>query len=462
LGAVAEGQGVKGLEEELSGVELRSEPEVRATYAHDESDMGDFAPQWVAFPKDTQEVSLVVAACARRKIPVTPVGARTGKSGGSLPIAQGVALSTERLNRIIDIRPQDLTATLQPGVVLGDFQKAVDALGLFYPPDPNSAPTCTVGGNVAENAGGPRALKYGVTRDYVLGLEWVLGSGEILRVGRNTIKGVAGYDLVGLFVGSEGTLGVATEVTVKLLPKPRVVMTALLPFVDVIAAAHAINAVLMEGLLPRCLELLDDVALSALGSKGVPCPAGAGAVVIVEVDGSSEEGVFFELNQIARISTTHGGLEAQLAVDRDQRERVWAMRRMVSPALRQLKKFKFSEDIVVPRSRVPEAIARFKAIGAELGLTVATYGHAGDGNLHTNVLYAGPSERPTVDRALGRIMEETVALGGTITGEHGVGIAKKRFLGLEQSASVISLQKRLKVALDPDVILNPGKIFDLP
>ncbi|MBL8915163.1 MAG: FAD-linked oxidase, partial [Archangium sp.] len=236
-------------------------------------------------------------------------------------------------------------------------------------------------------------------------------------------------------------------------------MTALLPFNDVLAAARAVNAILLGGLLPRCLELLDDVALAAIKGKGVPFPDGAGAVVIAEIDGSSEEGVFAELNALAAIATQHGAREPQIAVDRDQRQRLWNTRKLVSPSLREMKKHKFSEDIVVPRSRVPEAISRFKEIGAHLGLTVATYGHCGDGNLHTNVLYASPAERPIVDEALAKIMAVTVELGGTITGEHGVGIAKKKFLPLEQSAQVIALQRKLKVTFDPQVILNPGKIF---
>jgi glycolate oxidase len=447
------------LRAELQGLELRDDDATRTTYGHDESDQGDYRPELVVFPKNAAEVQRVVRACNTHRVPLTPVAARTGKSGGSLPIRGGLSVSLERLNRIIAIRPEDLTATVQPGVVLGDFQKAVDAVGLFYPPDPNSAPNCTLGGNIAENAGGPSALKYGVTRDYVLGLEWVMPTGELLRVGRQTIKGVAGYDLVGLFVGSEGTLGIATEITVKLIPRPPVVMTALIPFTDVLAAARAVNAVLLGGLLPRCLELLDDVALAAVAGKGVPFPPGAGAVIIAEVDGTTQEGVFADLNLLASIASQHGGLDAQIAVDRDQRERLWATRRMVSPALRELQKYKFSEDIVVPRSRVPEAIERFKAIGKSLGLTVATYGHAGDGNLHTNVLYRSPQDRPRVELALAQLMEVTVELGGTITGEHGVGIAKKKYLALEQSPELIALQRRIKVALDPAVILNPGKVF---
>lgn len=443
----------------IAGVELRDDEATLAAYGHDESDMGDFVPSLVVFPRSTAEVQAIVKACNTFGVPLTPVGARSGKSGGSLPVRGGVSMSLERLNRIVELRPGDLTATVQPGVLLEVFQKAVEDAGLFYPPDPNSAAVCTLGGNIAENAGGPRALKYGVTRDYVLGLEWVLPTGELLRVGHRTIKGVAGYDLVGLFVGSEGTLGVATEITLKLLPKPPAVATALIAFGSVIDAAEAATQVLLGGVLPRCLELLDDVAIAAIDGQGFRFPVGCGACLIVEVDGPSEDTTLVELNRVAELCIAHGAQQTLLAMDRDQRERLWAVRRLVSPALRALKKLKVSEDIVVPRSRMPEAIARFKKVGRDLGLTVATYGHAGDGNLHTNVLYAAAHERPAVDRALEAIMAITIELGGTITGEHGVGLSKRRFLSIEQSSAVIDFQRRLKVLIDPQVLMNPGKVL---
>ncbi len=447
------------LRADLAGLELKDDEATLALYAHDESDVGDFLPALVAFPRSTAEVQVIVRACNSRDVPLTPVGARSGKSGGSLPVKGGVSMSLERLDRILEVRAADLTATVQPGVILETFQKAVDEAGLFYPPDPNSAAVCTLGGNVAENAGGPRALKYGVTRDYVLGLEWVLPTGELLRVGHRTIKGVAGYDLVGLFVGSEGTLGVATEITLKLLPRPAAVMTALVSFRSVVEAAEAVSQVLLGGTLPRCLELIDDVAIAAIDGQGFRFPSGAGACLIVEVDGPSDEVALAELSKVAERCTAQGAQETLLAMDRDQRERLWAVRRLISPALRALKHFKVSEDIVVPRSRIPEAVDRFKRVGRDLGLTVATYGHAGDGNLHANVLYSGPHERPLVERALEAIMQITVDLGGTITGEHGVGLSKRRFLSLEQSKAVIDVQRRLKVLLDPQVVMNPGKIF---
>jgi glycolate oxidase len=337
--------------------------------------------------------------------------------------------------------------------------KAVEDKGLFYPPDPNSWESCTLGGNIAENAGGPRALKYGVTRDYVLGMEWVLPSGEAIRTGRKTIKGVAGYDLVGLFVGSEGTLGVATEITVQLLPMPRYVMTALLVFHDVAEAVAAVNSVLGRGLLPRCLELLDDVSVGAVSARGVSFPAGAGAAVIAEVDGNVEDGLMAELAVIDEVARSHGAIETLLAHDAAKREQLWAARRSLSTSLRALKAFKISEDIAVPRSEMAGYIARAKALGKEQGLTVATYGHAGDGNLHTNILFDSVAERPKVDAAVAELMALAVRLGGTITGEHGVGSAKQAFLPLEQSAPLLRIQRELKRLFDPAGLLNPGKIF---
>ena len=449
------------LEKILPPPQLLDQPDALERYGHDESDTADYPPQLVALPETTDQVSQVVKACHQLRIPVTPCGARSGKSGGSLPLHGGLVLSLERMRRIHSISSEDLTAVVEPGVVTGDLMKAVEEKGLFYPPDPNSWEFCTLGGNIAENAGGPRALKYGVTREYVLGLEWVLPDGEVIRVGKNTIKGVAGYDLVGLFVGSEGTLGVATSITLQLIPLPKQVQTALISFPSVQEAARAVSAVLAEGLLPRTLELLDDVSIAAVNGKGFTFPgAGAGgAAVIAEVDGNDADAVFAELAAVGEICQRVGQGEAVVAQNEEQRRRIWAVRREVSTALRTMKRFKISEDIAVPRSKIPEAIATLKRLGQERGLTVATYGHAGDGNLHANVLYSGPEERPLVDELVEQMMRLTVALGGTITGEHGVGLAKRQFLSLEQSQGVVALQRALKATIDPLSTFNPGKIF---
>lgn len=442
------------------GLEVTTDGPTLAPFGKDESDLGEFPPQALVRAASTAHVSTVLRLATKHRVPITPVGARTGKSGGSLPIEGGVALSLERMDRILEVNADDLLMVVQPGVLTAQVDEAAAKLGLFYPPDPNSAESCTMGGNVAENAGGPRALKYGVTRDYVLGLEWVMPTGEILRVGRRTHKGVVGYDLVGLFVGSEGTLGVATEITVKLIPRPRVVRTALIPFRNVSDAARALSSVLTSGTWPRTLELLDEVALKAIAGQALPVPPEAGAVVIAELDGNQDEAVLSELAAVVERCASWGSLEAVVAQDEAQRTRLWAVRKAVSPALRRLLGLKISEDIVVPRSKVPDAIERFKSAGVRHGLLVATYGHAGDGNLHANVLYRAGSDWPRVEAVLAELMAITVELGGTITGEHGVGLAKKRFVALEQPKSLRDLQRRLKVFCDPSVVLNPGKIWE--
>ncbi len=434
------------------------DPERLASYAEDASGLGKFPPAVVVFAETREDVQEVFRIASRFGVPVTPCGARTGKSGGSLPVRGGIALSLERMNRILSFHPEDLTMVVQPGVVTGTIMARAEEAGLFYPPDPNSWETCTIGGNVAENAGGPRALKYGVTRDYVLGLEAVLPSGALVRTGKRTIKGVAGYDLTGLLVGSEGTLAVITEITLKLIPRPKEIATALCIFPDSVTAGKAVAKVFAEGILPRTLELLDDCAIAAIGEGG-PFPPNAGAALIAETDGDEEAGVFASLERLGSICLEVGALDVLVAHGEHQREAIWKNRRVLSESLRRLHPKKISEDVVVPRSAIPEAIARFKAIGAEAGLMVATYGHAGDGNLHANVLYDADEQLPKVEACVEAIVRAALELGGTITGEHGVGLAKASFLPWEQDAATIELQRHLKRVFDPQGILNPGKIF---
>jgi glycolate oxidase len=429
-------------------------------WGKDESDLPGYPPDAVVKVESAEEVRLVFEVATRHRVPVIPVGARSGKSGGSLAIAGGIAVSTERLNRILAISPDDLTARVEPGVVTGVFQAAVEAHGLFYPPDPNSLELCSLGGNVAENAGGPRALKYGVTREYVLGLTVVVPTGEILKLGRRSIKGVAGYDLTALLVGSEGTLGIVTEMTLKLLPRPRHVATALVAFGSVGEAAVAVTRVLSNGIIPRCLELMDDVSLEAI-ARTAPgrFPKEAGALLLVEADGNDEEQVFGEMVRVADLCAKEARGEVTLAQNESQRREIWEIRRYLSVNLKKVHPLKLSEDVAVPRSAIPQMVERAKAVGTRLGLTVATYGHAGDGNLHCNVLYDRPDEREKVDEAVAAILHAAVDLGGTITGEHGVGLTKRDFLTYEQGSEVVDLERRLKAVFDPLGLLNPGKIF---
>ena len=439
---------------------LAGDPERLEPYGRDESDLGAFPPDAVVFAESAEDVRAVFAVASRHRVPVVPVAARTGKSGGGLAVEGGIAVSLERMTRILEVSAEDLVARVEPGVVTGVLQAEVERHGLFYPPDPNSLDTCTIGGNVAENAGGPRALKYGVTREYVLGLTAVVPTGEVLKLGKRSIKGVAGYDLTALMVGSEGTLGIVTEITLKLLPRPRHVATALAVFPSVDAAARAVTRVLVGGVLPRCLELFDDVSLAAAArTSPYQFPAGAGAALLVETDGDDADAVLAELARVAEIVAGDTAGEVLVAQGESQRQSLWETRRRLSLTLKSIHPLKLSEDVAVPRSRIPEMIARAKAAGESRGLAVATYGHAGDGNLHCNVLFDRPEQRPQVDLALADILRGAVDLGGTITGEHGVGLSKRDFLEYEQGREVVALERRLKAAFDPLGILNPGKMF---
>jgi len=444
----------------LPGQALVLDAEAREAYGRDESDLGTYPPDVVVRVERAEDVRAVFAVAARHRVPVVPVAARSGKSGGVLALHGGIAVSLERMNRILEVSPEDLVARVEAGVITGTLAAEVERHGLFYPPDPNSLELCTIGGNVAENAGGPRALKYGVTREYVLGLTAVLPTGEILRLGRRSIKGVAGYDLTALLVGSEGTLAIVTEATLKLLPRPRHVATALVVFATVEGAARAVSGLLARGILPRCLELLDDVSLEAVTrTSSLRFPAGAGAALLVETDGNDEEAVFAEIVRVAEAVKGEAAGEPIVAQNEAQRREIWETRRWLSVNLKKVHPLKLSEDVAVPRSRIPDLVLRAKAIGKRLGLAVATYGHAGDGNLHCNVLFDRPDERPRVDQAVAEILRAAVDLGGTITGEHGVGLAKRDFLEYEQGKELVALQRRLKAVFDPLGLLNPGKVF---
>lgn len=431
-------------------------------FARDEGDLGRFPVSLGVEATSVDEVVAIVRLAREQKVPVVPRGAGTGKAGGALAHRGGVVLSLLRMASIQEIHPEDLVAVVQPGVITGDIHRAVEAQGLFYPPDPNSQESCSIGGNVAHNAGGPRALKYGVTRDYVLGLEAVLGTGERVRTGHRSIKGVAGYDLTALLVGSEGTLGIVTEVMLQLLPKPPHVETALALFAGEDGerqAVRTVNALFAAGLLPRACEFIDRSAMQAVAPRApYAFPEDVSAALIVEVDGN-EAACARDLEILAEICEREGAHEVVLAQSEDQRSRIWQTRRLISPSLKAMRPLKISEDIAVPRSRMLAMVEEVRRIGERHRLPTAVYGHAGDGNLHVNLLFESRDDRATVDAAVGDVMRAAIGFGGTITGEHGVGLAKKPFLALEQSAAMLDAQRRIKSALDPDGILNPGKIL---
>jgi glycolate oxidase len=441
---------------------LRGEERLFA-YARDESHLAPCWPDCAVLARTREEIAIVLRLCAEHRVPVTPRGAGTGMTGGALPVAGGVVLSTEKMTAIREIDVDDLVAVVEPGVILGELQDRVEELGLFYPPDPASLAMCSLGGNVAENAGGPRAFKYGVTREYVIGLEVGLIGGELLRMGRRTAKGVTGYDLVGAFVGSEGTFGVTTEITVKLLPRPTGVATMLAVFPTISAAGAGVTAILRRGHRPRALELMDRLSIDHVRPKALyRFPAGAGAVAIIELDGDVE-GLEAAVLRCAEACEEQGAIDVLVARDDAERRRLWQARRICSPSLREAHRHKVAEDIAVPRGAIPEMLRRIEAIARRSELPVATFGHAGDGNLHVNFLcdedrHAAPVAR-RIEAAREALFRETVALRGTLSGEHGIGLTKQRYLPLEQSASLIEWQKRLKRLWDPEHLMNPGKIF---
>jgi len=451
---------VNALADELSALGLQTA--AIDPYARDESGCGEYPPEAAVQARTAAEVQKVLAYSRQRRIPVVPRGAGSGKSGGALAERGGIVLSLEKLDRIIEVSRADMVCVVEPGVILEKLQAAVEAEGLFYPPDPNSQAMCSIGGNLAHNAGGPRALKYGVTRDYVLGLRAVLPTGELIRTGHRSWKGVAGYDLTQLLVGSEGTLAVIVEATLKLIPLPRSVATLLAFFPDEDKAALAVQKIFGAGLLPRACELLDGPTMRAVSPRApFKFPEGVGGALIVEHDGHGE-GVFDELAKSGELCTEAGAHEVVAAQDEAQRRRVWETRRMISVALTAIRPHKISEDVAVPRGRLIELIGRVRAIGERFGLPTACYGHAGDGNLHVNLLFESQEERARGHAAVEEVLQAAIDLGGTITGEHGVGLAKRAFLAREQSRDVIELQRRLKLAFDPDNLLNPGKILPPP
>ncbi len=431
-----------------------------AAYARDESEAEGVVPPCVARVTSADDVASVLAACADEGVPVFPRGGGTGRTGGATVVTPGVVIDTLALSRVKDVDRANLTATVEPGVLTGAFQSLVEREGLFFPPDPQSAEWCCLGGNVAENAGGPRAFKYGVTREYTLGVECALMGGERLRAGRRTAKGVAGYDVTALLVGSEGTLAVFTELTLRLVPLPREVRTLVAGFANARDAGRAVAEVVARGLTPRCVELLDDVCCAVM-REGDPSvlPAGAGAVLVIECDGQHPGAVDDELSRAGDACDAAGAVSLTSARSDAEREALWSVRKVMSRALRARAKHKLSEDVVVPRSRVSDLLREVQTISEREGVVMPAYGHAGDGNLHVNLLWDDDALRPAVDRAIEALLRATLALGGTLTGEHGIGVLKAPYLPWEQPEALIDLQRRVKSAFDPRGLLNPGKVF---
>lgn len=415
-------------------------------------------PDAVVLAEEVGDIVKALAVCNELGVALTPRAAGSGKSGGAVPVCGGVALCTMGMNRIEDIDAREHLAVVQPGVVLGDLYEAVEAEGLFYPPDPNSHRMCALGGSIAENAAGPRSFKYGATRDYVLGLDVIAGDATALSLGRRTKKGVTGYDLTALMVGSEGTLAITTRATLRLLPKPPVVRTLLALFDSAEASARAVEQIVGAGLIPRCLELIDESCLRAMRDEGVAVSEGARSLLILEVDGD-EQGTERQMEAVGSRAMDAGALDVLVAQDAAQRERLWAVRRDLSYVTRRMARHKISEDVVVPRQRMGALMDEVRQISEQTGVRMLNYGHAGDGNLHVNLLWDDDGDAPKVKEALEFLFERVIAMRGTLSGEHGIGTSKAEFLHLEQSAELIALQRRIKAQFDPNTILNPGKIF---
>lgn len=429
-------------------------------YAYDATQI-QARPEAVIFPGNTREIMEILKLANTYALPVVPRGAGSGMSGGSVPIQGGLVLVLLRLNRIKAIDTRNLVALVEPGVITRDLQQAVEAQGLFYPPDPSSAQFSTLGGNAAECAGGGRAVKYGVTRDYLLGLEVVLPSGEVIKTGVQTTKGVVGYDLTRLMVGSEGTLGIITEMTLKLIPLPEARQTILAFFDRMALATQTVVEIFQSRILPSILEFMDHSSIVCVEEYlKIGLPTDAQALLLIEVDGD-QEAVARQGERIEKICRHQGAQGVRKAETPQKAEELWKARRAISPALFRLRPHKINEDIVVPRDKIPQAIEEFQEIGRRLELLIVGFGHAGDGNIHVNIMFDGgiPGQREKAQEAVKEVFKTVLELGGTLSGEHGIGLTKAPFMEMELDPVALILMKKIKTLFDPNHILNPGKIF---
>lgn len=437
----------------------------RKEYGHDETEDFNYPPEVVVIPGSVEEVSRVVAYANSKHISITAIGAQTGLSGGALSVFGGIGLSMKRFDRILDIDERNYQATVEPGVITQVFYNACKEKGLFYPPDPSSWGSCTLGGNLAYNSGGPKAVKYGVTNQYVLNLEVVLPNGEVIWTGANVLKNSTGYNLTQLMVGSEGTLGIITKAVFKLIPHPTEDLTLLVPFTSAEKACAAVEAIFRAGITPAGMEFMEkdaiDWTLKYVNDVQVPTGDDIQAHLLIELDGNSQEQLFQDAEKIAEIVEDYDAKEALLADSQAQRDALWKLRRRVGEAVKSHSIYK-EEDTVVPRAELPLLLKGVKEIGDKYGFKSVCYGHAGDGNLHVNIVKADMSDEAWNDelpKGIREIFELVKSLGGTISGEHGIGWVQKNYLDVVFNSANMAAQKAIKKALDPNGILNPGKIF---
>ncbi len=453
---------ISELRAQLGKDNVLTSPEELIVYSYDASAAAPKGrPDVVITPSTRDQVACIVKLCAKYNVPIYPRGSGTNLSGGTIPLKGGIVMSTLNMNKIIDLDYENLTATLQPGVIIQTLNDAVAAAGLIYPPDPGTVSTATMGGAVAECAGGLRGLKYGVTKHYVMGLEVVLANGEVIRVGGKTVKNVTGYDLTQLFTGSEGTLGIITEIIVKLIPAPEHHISMMAAFNDLDRAARTISDIIKNRVIPATLEIMDNTTIRTVEEfKKVGLPVEAEAVLLIEVDGIKEV-VEREARVVMDICRANEVDKITVAKDDQERFRLWEARRAALPALSRVKPTTILEDATVPRSRIPDMIRAIRKIAEKYDLVIGTFGHAGDGNLHPTIVTdaSDKEEMARVERAVNEIFEAALGLGGTLSGEHGIGTAKAKFLEKEFGSEGLAVMKRIKDALDPNGILNPGKIF---
>lgn len=435
-------------------------------YAHDETEDLHYLPDVVIKPGSAEEISAILGICNQHKIPVTPRGAGTGLSGGALPHLGGVLLSVERLNKIIDIDDRNLQVTTEPGVITEVLQNAVKEKGLFYPPDPSSRGSCMIGGNIAENSGGPKAVKYGVVKDYVLNLEVVLPTGEIIWTGANVLKNATGYNLTQLVVGSEGTLGIVTKAVLKLIPLPKLDLLMLIPFRNPVDACAAVSAIFAAGYVPSAMEFMERDAIEwsmrYVDNCIVPMDDETQAHLLIEVDGNDMDVLMKEIEGISEVVMAYNPGEVLFADDAQQKAELWKLRRRVGEAVKSHSVYK-EEDTVVPRAELPTLLKGVKDIGNKYGFKSVCYGHAGDGNLHVNIIKGDLTDEQwngSLKDGIVEIFELVKSLGGTISGEHGIGLVQKEYLPIVFDPVQMRLMKSIKALFDPANILNAGKIFD--
>ncbi|MFS0577064.1 FAD-linked oxidase C-terminal domain-containing protein [Sporosarcina sp. 179-K 3D1 HS] len=448
------------IEKEIPRKRILESLSERYSYSYDAS-FGEYLPDLVVQTTTKEEVSFIIKLANEHRFPVYPRGTATSLSGGSLAVNGGVMLDMSQFEKKLVIDQENLLAIVSPSVITSEIHEAAESVGLFYPPDPSSSHVSTIGGNISENSSGPKGLKYGTTKEYVIGLEVVTPTGEIIRTGGKTVKNVTGYDLTRLIVGSEGTLGVVTEAIIRLIPKPEDRKTLLASFDSLINSGKAITSILASGILPSAMELMDNACIVAVENY-IPSglPTEAEAIIIIEVDGHSSA-IQKEINKCAEVCKQFNAINVKVAQNEIEREQIWKSRRMVSPAITQLGPTKISEDATVPRSKIPEMMEKLNEIRDKYKLNLVVFGHAGDGNLHPNILTdkRNIEEMKRVEDAVSEIFEAAIELGGTLSGEHGIGLLKAPYMASELGEDGLMMMRKIKEAWDPNNILNPGKIF---